>query len=136
MGTSLNKDIFIKALKFCFTGSYCSFQGKFYSQIEGLPMGSPLSAIVSEFVLDILFYNVKNNFPDLKFLCKYVDHSYFISDPSALDHFSVFLNNSHNRLKFIREFEINKTLNLLDISIHRVNNILKFNHFCKFHVHR
>ena len=94
-------------------------------------MGSPLSAIVSGFVLDELFCDVKNNFPGLKFVCKYVDDSFFISDPSTLDHVFVFLNNFHTRLKFTREFEVNKILNFLDIKIHRVNNILEFDHYCK-----
>jgi len=65
--TGLDRNTFARVLKFCLTSSYCSFQGKFYFQIEGLPMDSPLSAMVSEIVLDNYFTALRLIFRTLNF---------------------------------------------------------------------
>ena len=36
-------------LEFCLTGTYFTFQEKFYEQVEGAAMGSPISPIVAIF---------------------------------------------------------------------------------------
>ena len=76
--TSLSKSLFLEAVSICLKSSYLCYNNTFYSQITGLAMGSPLSAIVSEIVLDNLFHkiNVKYN-NDVKFKTKYVDDSIY-----------------------------------------------------------
>ena len=50
--TSLSIDDIISLLEFCITSTYFSFQGKFYEQVEGAAMGSPLSPIVANIYME------------------------------------------------------------------------------------
>ena len=45
--TSLSIENITSLLEFCITSTYFSFQGKFYKQVEGAAMWSPLSPIVA-----------------------------------------------------------------------------------------
>ena len=50
--TSLSIDNIISLLEFCITSAYFSFQGRFYEQVEGAAMGSPLSPIVANIYME------------------------------------------------------------------------------------
>ena len=45
--TVLSVQNIIELLGFCLHNTYFSFQNKFYEQVEGVPMGSPVSPIVT-----------------------------------------------------------------------------------------
>ena len=42
----------LELLGFCLHNTYFSFQNKFYEQVEGLPMGSPVSPIVAKLYME------------------------------------------------------------------------------------
>ena len=50
--TSLSIGNIISLLEFCITSTYFSFEGKFYEQVEGAAMGSPLSPIVANIYME------------------------------------------------------------------------------------
>ena len=50
--TSLSIENITSLLEFCITSTYFSFQGKFYEQVEGAAMGSPLSPIVANLYME------------------------------------------------------------------------------------
>ena len=39
-------------LEFCLKSTYFSFQGKYYEQVEGVAMGSPVSPIVANLYME------------------------------------------------------------------------------------
>ena len=51
--TSLLIENILRLLDFCINSTYFSFQGKFYEQLEGAAMGSPLSPIVANLYMEI-----------------------------------------------------------------------------------
>ena len=59
-----DKDTFLKMVEFCIINSYCQYDGKFYGQVNGLAMGSPLSPILAELIMDGVFENLDQNFKD------------------------------------------------------------------------
>lgn len=59
---NFNKNSFINTIKFIFKCYYFCFDGKFYQQTFGTPMGSPLSPIIAMITMDVLFDNVLPTF--------------------------------------------------------------------------
>ena len=50
--TSLSIENILCLMEFCITSTYFSFQGKFFEQLEGAAMGSPLSPIVANLYME------------------------------------------------------------------------------------
>ena len=50
--TVLSVQDIIELLGFCLHNTYFSFQNKFYEQVEGVPIGSPVSPIVANLYLE------------------------------------------------------------------------------------
>lgn len=104
----IQKDQFLKLIRFIFDTTTFSFNNIYYKQIFGSPMGSKLSPIISQYVMDDLINEClsKLNF-NLPFLIKYVD-DIICSCPrgSVADLLQVF--NSYNpNLQFTIEHEDN-----------------------------
>jgi len=95
-------------------------------------MGSPLSAIVSELIMDEIFSKSSDHFNNkFVYMTKYVDTSLLIFDKNIFQDVFKFLNNFHLRLKFTYE-KSNKEINFLDISIFCNNEgTISFRHYKK-----
>lgn len=52
--TDITDDIFIGIFEFFIDNAYCCFYGKFYQQIFGTPMDSPLSGVIPVLVVEKL----------------------------------------------------------------------------------
>ena len=50
------------ALNFCLNNTYFIFQGKFYQQIFGVPMGSPISVTIANLVMEHIEIKAINSF--------------------------------------------------------------------------
>ena len=50
--TVLSVQDILELLGFCLHNTYFSFQNKFYEQVEGTPMGSPVSPIVTNLLME------------------------------------------------------------------------------------
>ena len=110
--TGVEEDLFFRTLEFCFSSSFLQFEGKTYSQVEGLAMGSLLSPVIADLVLDELFDLVERRFgTDILFMTKYVDDSLFFIHKRIHGPLLNYLNGFHNRIKFEYENECNNTVN-------------------------
>ena len=58
--TRIDGQLFFEILTFCLDKSYCQFEGCLYAQTEGSPIGSPLSPVLADIVLDELYHLIKN----------------------------------------------------------------------------
>ena len=52
--TDLTMDGIEIALNFCLSNTYFTFEGKHYQQIFGVPMGSPISVVIANLVMNML----------------------------------------------------------------------------------
>jgi len=130
--TKLSLPQLLNAIDLLLSSAGFSFNGKYYNQIYGSPMGSPLSPILADIVLDDLETSCiqKLDF-NLHTYCRYVDDIFMIIPATKLAIVLDIFNNYHHRLKFTYELEVNDSLNFLDVSVTRIDNMLITNWFKK-----
>ena len=125
---NLSKSEFKKMMTLAVDDTYFIFNDKCYEQIDGLAMGSPLSATLANIFLCYHERNWIENCP-LEFRPKlyrrYVDDTFLIFDnEEQAKLFHEYMNNRHPKINFTIETEQNSQLPFLDILITRqISNI-------------
>ncbi|KAL6421230.1 hypothetical protein ACFW04_013653 [Cataglyphis niger] len=89
-------------VEFVLNSTSFSFNGKFYEQIFGSPMGSPLSPILADIVMDDLETHCLSllSFAVLMYY-RYVDDIFAIVPRAKVDKINLIFNSYHQHLKFI-----------------------------------
>lgn len=130
-------DELIDLLKVILMQNYFTFNGSFYSQDDGLAMGSPLSGLLADVYLNFYenTYLLNNNIYANKiiFYSRYVDDTFIIFDGTLrqVDSFKNFLNGINKNIQFTIETEHENTINFLDLTLTRRMDTLKFNIYRK-----
>lgn len=109
--TEINLDFFLEIVNFCFDASFFCFRGKYYHQISGTAMGSPLSPILADIVMDNLITRAINLAaipPQL--IRKYVDDLFLVIHKDKLDQTLSIFNAQNEKIKFTSEVEDNGKL--------------------------
>nr|VZI27786.1 unnamed protein product [Spirometra erinaceieuropaei] len=107
-------------LKLCLK-NYCQFDGKFYQQVKGTPMGSPISGLLAELVLQRLERAVVHTF-EPKMWLRYVDDTFVIIETREVERLHQSLNSVFPAIQFTREEATGDTLPFLDVSIQRLSD--------------
>ncbi len=97
--------------------NYYQFNGKFYQQVKGMPMGPQISALIAEAVLQRLEAIVFQTFTP-KLWKRYADGTFVIIDTDKHSDFHIALNNALPGIQFTLDKEKDSTLPFLDILIH------------------
>lgn len=125
-------------LKLITEQNYFTFDNQFYSQEDGLPMGSPVSGLLANIFLNhienkIFDTIVKPKQYKIIYWHRYVDDIICLLDetPSRIQELHNDINSVHPKIKFTIETENDKKLNFLDLSIHRDKNQHKFSIYRK-----
>ncbi|XP_067660138.1 uncharacterized protein [Haliotis asinina] len=121
LDTKLTAQSIVDLVSKCFETSYFNWNGQLYQQIHGLPMGFPLSPLLTEiYMIDFeeIALKIAPFTPNLWF--RKVDDVLVLlddnQDPEALlQH----LNCQHPRIHFTMEEETHQQLPFLDILLHR-----------------
>ena len=96
------------ALNLCLDNKYLYFRGKFYRQIFGVAMGSPVSVIIANLVMENVEEGAMSTFLNPPKLWKrYVDDTFVIIKKTEVDEFHNHINNIEARIKFSIEHETN-----------------------------
>ncbi|XP_071580377.1 uncharacterized protein [Temnothorax nylanderi] len=99
--------------------SFC-FNDNFYEQTFGSPMGSPLSPIIADLVMDDLETHCLSSFDFvISIFCRYVDDIFVIIPRAKLNDVLRAFNNYHPCLKFTHETEANNSIPFLDTVVIR-----------------
>ena len=100
-----------RALDLILTSTYFNFDGKRYRQIEGSPMGNPLSPFFAEVVMRDLETSCmkKLNFKPLVYF-RYVDDIFCIVPVDKVDHMKEIFEKYHTKIRFTSEMEKHKFL--------------------------
>ena len=102
--TSLSIENITSLLEFCTTSTYFSFRGKFYEQVEGAAMGSPLRPIVANLYMESFEVEALRSAPHPPYLWKRFVHATFtILQSSQRDGFLEYLNSIDQHIQFTAE---------------------------------
>ena len=120
------KAVFIELLNLAVKNCHFIFDGKYYDQIDGVAIGSPLGPIFENIFLSFdekkWLDDCPDNFKPVYFR-RYVDDSFALFE--SRDHivpFIDYLNSKHSNIKFTFEIENDdQTLPFLDISVKRTD---------------
>ena len=121
-GTTIPLDEFLIGIDFVLQSTFFMFNGSLYKQIFGTPMGSPLSPVIADIVLqDVEERGIAGLGFTLPIYLRYVD-DILLAAPSYQH--SIILqtfNLLHERLHFTLEKSKNNQINYLDVSIEVAN---------------
>ena len=101
------------------------FNSKFYNQIDGVAIGSPLAPVLANIFM--VFYESKwlneYNLNKPKLYLRYIDDilAAFDKEQDSLNFFN-FLNKRHSNIKFTIEKQTNHSIAFLDVFISGINN--------------
>ena len=119
----LNKYEFKQLLTIATTESFILFDGKFYQQVDGVAMGSPLGPSLTNIFLG---HNEMKWLAECPVDCKpiyykrYVDDIFLLfSNIESVDKFKQYMNSRHPNMHFTSETESDNSLPFLDIYVIR-----------------
>jgi hypothetical protein len=119
----------ISLLNFCMHNNSFSFNGKYFKQKFGAPMGCNLSPIIAEALVSYIFEKAMLTTHFIpKFIRFFVDDSFLIINKNYVDNFFYHINNFDNELKSIQftiEIEKDNQISFLDTLVSKNNGLIK-----------
>ena len=110
-------------LKFCLSSTNFKYNNIHYQQIFGCAMGSPVSAVMANIVMENLEQKaISSSLTAPQLWKRYVDDVCAAAKPSELDDFQKHLNSIEQSIQFTIETEKNQELPFLDVCVGRKNN--------------
>nr|VZI08033.1 unnamed protein product [Spirometra erinaceieuropaei] len=101
--------------------NYCQFDGKYYQQVKGTPMGSPISGLLAELVLQRLEEVVIQAIRPKMWL-RYVDDTFVVIKNCEVERLHQSLNGVFSAIQFTREEATGDILPFLDVSVQRLTD--------------
>ena len=102
--TSMSTQHIMHLLEFCLRSTYFTFRGKFYEQVEGAVMGSPISPIVANLFMESFEVRALQSSPNPPSLWKrFVDDTFVIIKKAHREEFLTHLNSVDKNIQFIAE---------------------------------
>ena len=128
----MNKRQFKKLLNWTCKTAPLQFDGKFYHQIDGMAMGSPLAPAMADIFMNWLVETVSTKFNHQFTVHRYVDNLFLtFDDPNHIDHVFSTFNSIHQKIKFTKENEENNKLAILDVQITKNSDCIETSIFRK-----
>ena len=118
--TTLPKNEFQKALNLTLITNFFQFKNSFYKQIDGVAMGSPISSVIAQLIMEYAERQIIDNLNfEVLFFKRYVDDCLLAipegKEQQILEAFNAF----HKKLQFTLEVEENKQINFLGVTLIR-----------------
>ena len=102
--TSLSIENILSLLEFCLNSTCFSFQGKYFEQLEGVAMGSPISPIVANLYRESFEVEAIRSAPHPPYLWKrFVDDTFTIIESSQKNEFLEHINSIDKHIQFTAE---------------------------------
>ena len=113
-------------LNLCLTSTYFQYNGKQYRQLHGTAMGSPVSVVVAEIVMQNIEEQALATYKQtVPLWLRYVDDTFTAVHKDEIDIFHEHLNRQNADIQFTREVEENGKIPFLDCLVSRHDNKLQ-----------
>ena len=114
--TNLPLEEFKRGIEFLMNNTFFQFDNKYYQQVFGTPMGSPISPMLADLVLQDLEEVVLNKLSfKIYAYYRYVDDAFLIIPKNMIKEILENFNSYHSRLKFTHEIEFENTLSFINL---------------------
>ena len=105
-------------LRFCLETTYFVCNGVFYRQVQGAPMGSPVSPAVADLMMEEFEERALQNPPVVPSVWfRYVDDTFTVLPQNRIEEFTNYLNSQNRSIQFTIEEEEDCKLAFLDTCI-------------------
>ena len=122
----LPTDDIMDLLDLCLTSTYFQYNGKHYKQLHGTAMGSPVSVVVADIVVQNIEEQVLATYTrTVPLWLRYVADTFTAVHKDGIDDFHEHLNRQNADIQFTKEIEENGKIPFLDCLVTRDNNKLK-----------
>ena len=102
--TTMSTKHIMDLLEFCLRSTYFTYRGKYYEQVEGAAMGSPISPIVANLYMESFKLRALNTSPNPPLMWKrFVDDTFVIMKKAHKEEFLTHLNSVDSNLQFTTE---------------------------------
>ena len=116
----------MELLNLCLTSTYFQFNGKHYKQLHGTAMGSPVSVIVAEIVMQAIEERALATYrKTLPIWLRYVDDTFTTVHQDEINALHEHLNKQNPDIQFTKEIEENGKIPFLDCLVIHDNNKLR-----------
>ncbi|PFX16903.1 hypothetical protein AWC38_SpisGene18798 [Stylophora pistillata] len=122
----LPTDDIMDLLNICLTSTYFQYNGKHYKQLHATAMGSPVSVVIAEIVMQNIEERALSTCRQtIPLWLRYVDDTFTAVRHDEIDAFHRHLNEQNTDIQFIREVEENGKLPFLDCLVSHNDNSLR-----------
>ena len=122
----LPTDDIMDLLNLCLTSTYFQYNGKHYRQLHGTAMGSPVSVVVAEIVMQSIEEQALATYKQtVPLWLRYVDDTFTAVHKDEIDTFHEHLNRQNADIQFTREVEENGKIPFLDCLVSRHDSKLQ-----------
>ena len=125
----LNKSRLLKLLSWSTKNTTFQFNNKFYKQLDGVAMGSPIGPLLADVLMNYVIDKAIERTPldyQPKFFCRYVDDCFAtFTNTSSIEIFLRNLNSVHSQIQFTKEVESHNSLAFLMFSSKKLTKELK-----------
>ena len=102
-------------LHLCLTSTYFQYNDKHYKQLHGTAMGSPVSVVVAEIVMQNIEEQALATYSEtLPLWLRYVDDTITAVHENKIDEFHEHLNEQNTNIQYTKEIEENGKIPFLD----------------------
>ena len=123
---TLPNDKIMDLLKLCLESTFFQYNGRHYKQLHGTAVGSPVSVVVAEIVMQHIEKRALATYDQtLHFWFRYVDDTITILQTDEIDVFHGHLNRQNSDIQFTRELEDNGKIPFLDCLVSRDDTRLR-----------